>query len=146
MLKFLVLNGPNINLLGIRETDVYGDETYDNINLRITTEAKKLKIEVDIRQSNHEGELIDAIHDARKKFDAIIINPGAYTHYSIAIRDAIKSIDIPTIEIHLSNIYTREEFRKNSVIAPVCIGQISGFDGNSYILGLHAAVMHCSKR
>lgn len=146
MLKFLVLNGPNINLLGIRETNVYGDETYDNINLRIIKEAEKLGIEVCIRQSNHEGELIDAIHDARKKFDSIIINPGAYTHYSIAIRDAIKSVNIPTIETHISNIYTREEFRKNSVIAPVCIGQISGFGGDSYILGLQAAVMYCSKR
>ena len=143
MLKFLVLNGPNINLLGIRETSVYGADTYESICARITNEAKKLEIEVDIRQSNHEGEIIDAIHDARKKFDAIIINPGAYTHYSIAIRDAIKSVEVPTIEIHLSNIHAREEFRKNSVIAPVCVGQISGFGGDSYILGLHAAVMHC---
>lgn len=145
MLEILVIHGPNLNLLGTRETNVYGQETFDGINGRIKEEARLLGVEVSIIQSNHEGEIIDAIHNSRAKYNAIVINPGAYTHYSIAIRDAIKSVDVPAVEVHLSNIHAREEFRTKSVIAPVCIGQISGFGGDSYILGLRAVVLHCSK-
>lgn len=139
MRRILVINGPNLNLLGVREKNVYGTETLESIEKAIELEAQKLKVQVDCRQSNHEGVLIDWIHECRGKYDALVINPGAYTHYSIAIRDAIKAVEIPTVEIHLSNIHSREEFRSKSVIAPVCQGQISGFGGYSYILGLHAA-------
>jgi 3-dehydroquinate dehydratase II len=139
MKKILVLNGPNLNLLGTREKEIYGNETLQDIAQKTVSEGLKLDMEVDFAQSNHEGELIDKIHGARSVYDMIIINPGAYTHYSIAIRDAIKSVDIPTIEIHLSNIHAREEFRSKSVIAPVCIGQICGFGSMSYILALNAA-------
>lgn len=138
MKKVLVVNGPNLNLLGQREKDVYGSETLEDIAKKAHVEAQKLDIEMSFIQSNHEGELIDRIHAARGNFDAIIINPGAYTHYSIAIRDAIKAVEIPAIEVHMSNIYNREEFRSKSVIAPVCTGQVSGFGVNSYILALHA--------
>lgn len=138
MKKILVLNGPNLNLLGIREKDIYGNETLNDIAKKTVEEGLKLGLEVDFFQSNHEGEIIDKIHSARTIYEKIIINPGAYTHYSIAIRDAIKSVEIPTIEIHLSNIHAREEFRSKSVIAPVCIGQICGFGSQSYILALMA--------
>ncbi len=138
MKKVLILNGPNLNLLGIREPDIYGNETLEDIAKKTNSEAQNLNIDIDFVQTNHEGEIIDKIHDAQNKYDAIIINPGAYTHYSIAIRDAIKSTNIPTIEVHLSNIYAREEFRSKSVIAPICIGQISGFGSNSYIMALKA--------
>ena len=141
MKKVLVINGPNLNLLGVREKGVYGSETLVDIAMKVNEEAGKLGLETDFVQSNHEGEIIDKIHDARGKYDVIIINPGAYTHYSIAIRDAIKSVEIPAIEVHLSNIHAREEFRSKSVIAPVCAGQISGFGGNSYIAALHAAAL-----
>ena len=139
MKKVLVLNGPNLNLLGIREKDVYGNETLEDIAVKVNAEAARINVEVDFVQSNHEGEIIDKIHEARMKYDAIIINPGAYTHYSIAIRDAVKSVYIPVIEVHMSNIYSREEFRSKSVIAPVCLGQISGFGSSSYLLALNAA-------
>ncbi|MCX7747488.1 MAG: type II 3-dehydroquinate dehydratase [Clostridia bacterium] len=139
MKKILVVNGPNLNLLGTREKDIYGRETLNDIAVRVNEEAEKLSMFVDFVQSNHEGEIIDKIHDARGKYDVLIMNPGAYTHYSIAIRDAVKAAEIPTIEVHLSNIHSREEFRSKSVIAPVCVGQISGFGGNSYIIALHAA-------
>ncbi len=139
MRRILVINGPNLNLLGVREKNVYGTETLESIEKAIELEAQKLKVQVECRQSNHEGVLIDWIHECRGKYDALVINPGAYTHYSIAIRDAIKAVEIPTVEVHLSNIHFREEFRSKSVIAPVCQGQISGFGGYSYILGLHAA-------
>jgi 3-dehydroquinate dehydratase II len=141
MKRVLIINGPNLNLLGIREKGVYGSETLAEIAARVMKEAEVLGLDVDFVQSNHEGEIIDKIHDARGKYNVLIINPGAYTHYSIAIRDAVKAVEIPTIEIHLSNIHSREEFRSKSVIAPVCTGQISGFGGNSYIVALHAAVM-----
>lgn len=141
MKKIVVINGPNLNLLGIREKNVYGTETLEDIARRVNIEAQRLNVDVDFIQSNHEGEIIDRIHEARGKYDAIIINPGAYTHYSLAIRDAIKAVEIPTIEVHLSNIHAREEFRAKSVIAPVCVGQISGFGGNGYLLALNAAVM-----
>lgn len=141
MKKILVLNGPNLNLLGTREKDIYGNETLEDIAKRTVAEGLKFEMEVDFIQSNHEGELIDKIHGARTIYDMIIINPGAFTHYSIAIRDAIKSVEIPTIEIHLSNIHAREEFRSISVIASVCIGQICGFGSSSYILAINAAAL-----
>ncbi|AEV68012.1 type II 3-dehydroquinate dehydratase [Acetivibrio clariflavus] len=141
MKKILIINGPNLNLLGTREKEVYGTETLDDIAKKVAEEAAKLNVNIEFFQSNHEGDIIDKIHAARGNTDAIIINPGAYTHYSIAIRDAIKAVEIPTIEIHLSNIHAREEFRSHSVIAPVCVGQICGFGSNSYILGLNAAAL-----
>lgn len=141
MKKILIINGPNLNLLGTREKEVYGTETLDDIAKKVAEEAAKLNVNIEFFQSNHEGDIIVKIHAARGNTDAIIINPGAYTHYSIAIRDAIKAVEIPTIEIHLSNIHAREEFRSHSVIAPVCVGQICGFGSNSYILGLNAAAL-----
>ena len=139
MIKVRVLHGPNLNLLGIREPDVYGALTLDQINEQIKTHADSIGIHVEIDQFNSEGDLVNAIHEARDWADAIVINPGAYTHYSVALRDAIASVKVPTVEVHLSNIYAREEFRRESVIAPVCAGQISGFGAGSYLLGLEAA-------
>lgn len=139
MKKVLFLNGPNLNLLGAREKSVYGNETLKDIESKIAVEASRLELLADFFQSNHEGYLIDRIHEARGVYDMLLINPGAYTHYSIAIRDAIKAVEIPTIELHLSNIHNREDFRSRSVIAPVCLGQISGFGSESYILALYAA-------
>jgi len=138
MKKVMVINGPNLNMLGVRERDVYGTDTLEEINERLRKLAGKLKLEIECFQSNAEGEIIDKIHSCYKAYDGIIINPGAYTHYSHAISDAIKSVDIPAVEVHLSNIHRREEFRKNSVIAPSCIGQISGFGAYSYNLALYA--------
>lgn len=138
MKKVLVVNGPNLNMLGIREKGVYGSETLLDIARAVNEISTELGLETDFVQSNHEGEIIDKLHAARGVYDAVIINAGAYTHYSIAIRDAIKAIETPTIEIHLSNIHSREEFRHISVIAPVCVGQICGFGKMSYILALHA--------
>ena len=140
MKRILVINGPNINLLGIREKGVYGSETLEEINEKIKAEAERLGVGIDFYQSNHEGSIIDKIHEARGVYSTVIINPGAYTHYSIAIRDAIKAVELPFIEVHLSNIYSREEFRNKSVIAPVCAGQIAGFGGDGYILALIEAV------
>ena len=140
MKNVLIINGPNLNLLGVREKSVYGIDTLDDICSMVAEEAKILKMKVDFMQSNHEGEIIDKIHDARGRFDILVINPGAYTHYSIAIRDAIKAVEIPTIEVHLSNVHAREEFRSKSVIAPVCVGQISGFGAVSYLLALKVAM------
>jgi 3-dehydroquinate dehydratase-2 len=139
MKKVLVINGPNLNLLGVREKNVYGSETLLDIANDVNIASEGLGLETDFIQSNHEGEIIDKLHSARGVYDVIILNAGAYTHYSIAIRDAIKAVEIPTIEIHLSNIHSREEFRHTSVIAPVCAGQICGFGKMSYILALHAA-------
>ena len=139
--RIIIINGPNLNMLGTRERDVYGTTTLSEIAAAVTEEAKVLGIDSDFVQTNHEGEIIDKIHEARGRYDTIIINPGAYTHYSIAIRDAIKAVELPCIEVHLSNIHAREEFRTNSVIAPVCAGQISGFGANSYILALQAVAM-----
>jgi 3-dehydroquinate dehydratase-2 len=138
--KVLVLHGPNLNLLGERETGIYGKNTIEDINVEIIEKGKELNIDCEIFQSNTEGEIINLLHSARGRFDGVIINAGAYTHYSIAIRDAIAAIKIPTVECHLSNIYAREDFRHISVIAPVCAGQISGFGKYSYILALYGLI------
>lgn len=137
-MKILFLNGPNINLLGTREPDKYGHLTLDDIVAKIDIEAKILGVEVEFFQSNIEGELVDKIQQAKSVFNGIVINPAGYTHTSVAIRDAISAVAIPTVEVHISNIHAREEFRKHSMIAPVCIGQITGFQANSYKLGLIA--------
>lgn len=139
--RIIVINGPNLNLLGTREKDIYGTSTLSEIASAVTDEAQRLGMEADFVQSNHEGEIIDKIHEARGRYDIIIINPAAYTHYSIAIRDAIKAVELPCIELHMSNIHSREEFRSKSVIAPVCTGQICGFGANSYIIAIRAAAL-----
>jgi 3-dehydroquinate dehydratase-2 len=136
----LVLHGPNLNLLGQREPGIYGSVTLAEINRQLQLEAKKMAVEISPVQSNHEGVLVDAIHEALGKHQGILINAGAYTHTSIAVRDAIAAVNLPVVEVHLSNIYQREEFRHHSYIASVAIGQISGFGMQSYILGLHALV------
>jgi len=141
-MKILVIHGPNLNLLGNRENHIYGGNTLDFINTEIEKEAIRLGAEVETFQSNHEGAIIDKLHLAGPRFDYIIINPGAYTHYSYAIRDAVAAVKVPTIEVHLSNVHSREEFRSHSVIAPVCVGQISGFSYHSYLLALKYAVEH----
>lgn len=135
-MKILVINGPNINMLGIREKNIYGTMNYNSLCDTLNEKAKELEIELNIFQSNTEGLIIDTIQEAYEKYDGIIINPGAYTHYSIAIYDALKSVNIPTVEVHISNVNAREEFRKISVTAPACIGQISGFGIDSYVLAL----------
>ena len=139
-MKILVLNGPNLNLLGTREPSIYGATTLQEIEDRLRQEGFNLGVEIDFRQSNHEGELVTWIQEARGRIDTIILNAGAYTHTSVALRDAISACGIPTIEVHLSNIHAREEFRHRSLIAPVCVGQISGFGMNSYRLALKASV------
>lgn len=139
MITICVLHGPNINLLGIREPDVYGHDTFDELNRKIKERAKSLGVEARIFQFNSEGEIIDAIHECLNWAEAIVINPGAFTHYSYAIRDAIAAVRLPTIEVHFTNIHAREEFRRHSVTAPVTSGQIVGFGTNSYLLALEAA-------
>lgn len=137
MIRIRILNGPNLNLLGTREPGVYGDQTLQDIKNRLEEEAGAYSIELDFYQSNHEGDIIDKIHEAYQKgYNGIIINPGAFTHYSYAIRDAISSTNISTIEVHLSNIHAREEFRAKSVIAPVCMGQICGLGADAYSAAL----------
>lgn len=143
--RVLVLHGPNLNLLGLREPGIYGSLTLAEINRALEEEAKKLQAKVFPFQSNHEGVLVDAIHEAVGQHEGILINPGAYTHTSVALRDAIAAVNLPTVEVHLSNIYRREEFRHHSYIAPVAIGQISGFGAQSYLLGLQALVHHLRK-
>ena len=138
-MKILVINGPNLNLLGKREADIYGSRTLEDISESIIKLAAELDVKVVIKQSNHEGEIVDLIQNS-KEYAALVINPAAYTHTSVAIRDAIAAVSIPTVEIHLSNIYKREEFRHKSLISAVAHGQISGFGPESYQLGLRAAV------
>ena len=135
-MKVLFLNGPNLNLLGTREPEVYGRLTLADIEAKVRERAAQLKTEIDFRQSNQEGELVGWIQQAKGKFDVIVINAAAYTHTSVALRDAISAVGVPTIEIHLSNIHAREEFRHKSLIAPVCRGQICGFGQKSYIIFL----------
>ena len=138
LMRVLVLNGPNLNLLGEREPGIYGAASLNDICTHLTAAAEAMGITLAFAQSNHEGELIDILHAARLECDGVILNAGAYTHYSYAIRDAVAAIKIPVVEVHLSNIHAREEFRHTSVIAPVCIGQISGFGADSYDLALTA--------
>lgn len=146
MKKVALIHGPNLNFLGIRSPEIYGGDTYKMINKEILEEAAKYDMDLEIFHSNHEGEIIDFIQTCyESQIDGIIINAGAFTHYSYAIRDAVASVNIPTIEVHLSNINSREEFRKESVIAPVCVGQICGFGKYSYILGIHGIYNHLHK-
>ena len=138
--KVLLLNGPNLNLLGTRQPEIYGKLTLTQIKKKVLALAKTLGVDVEFRQSNNEGELVTWIQQAAEKFAAIVINPAAYTHTSLAMRDAISAVGIPTVEIHLSNIHKREQFRHHSFIAEVSVGQIAGFGFDSYLLGLRAAV------
>lgn len=139
-MKILFLNGPNLNLLGQREPEIYGRTSLTDIEAKVRERGTKLGVEIDFRQSNQEGELVAWIQEAKGKFDALVLNAAAYTHTSIALRDAISAIGVPTIEIHLSNIHAREEFRQKSLIAPVCLGQILGFGPHSYVLAVEAAI------
>ena len=138
--KILVIHGPNLNLLGKREKKIYGNISLEKINSQLKQLAKDLNVQLEVKQSNVEGELVNFIQGARKGYAGILINPAAYTHTSVAIRDALLAIKIPTVEVHLSNIYQREEFRHKSITAPACVGQITGFGKMSYLLGLMALV------
>ena len=143
-MKLLILHGPNLNLLGTREPEVYGSMTLADIDGKLKELGRELGVEVKSLQSNHEGALIDALHDARTWANGVVFNPGGYTHTSIALRDAISAIQIPVVEVHLSNVYAREEFRHVSMISAVCKGKITGFGWRSYLLGLRALVDHLS--
>ncbi|WP_042271951.1 type II 3-dehydroquinate dehydratase [[Clostridium] dakarense] len=134
-MKIIVINGPNLNMLGKREPGIYGNETLDDLRKYVKDEFKD-DVDIEFFQSNHEGYIIDKLHEANEEFDGVVINPGAFTHYSYAIHDAIKSISTKVVEVHISNIHQREEFRQKSVTASACIGQISGFGFESYILGI----------
>ena len=145
-MRVLVIHGPNLNLLGEREPQIYGSQTLSDINERIESAARDLGIDVESVQHNSEGAIIDALHGARTGADAVILNPGAYTHYAYAIADAIAAIQVPVIEVHLSNVHAREAFRRVSVVAPVCAGSIGGFGAESYVLALRASLALKEKR
>lgn len=145
MLRVLVMSGPNLNLLGVREPEVYGTTTLADIETMVATRAADLGVVVTFYQSNHEGALIDRLHAAMGECDAVVFNPGAYTHYSYALRDAIAAIGLPVVEVHLSDVSAREDFRRLSVTEPVCIAQISGLGAASYTVGLETAVSHVRK-
>jgi 3-dehydroquinate dehydratase-2 len=141
-MKIIVINGPNLNLLGKREPDIYGAESLDNMMAKVKQRGKEIGVDVDYIQSNEEGTLVTKIGETAGKYDGIIINPAAYTHTSVALRDAILACKVPCVEVHLSNIYSREEFRHKSLTAAACIGQISGFGGMSYLLALDGLIAH----
>ncbi len=143
MKKILVINGPNLNLLGEREPGIYGGDNYETLCEKLMDKADELSVKCEVFQSNHEGAMIDKLHSARAEFDGIVLNAGAFTHYSYAVRDAIAAIKIPVIEVHISNVFAREDFRKTSVIAPVCKGSISGLGFGSYFLAMEALVNYC---
>ena len=142
-MKFLILNGPNLNLLGSREPDIYGATGYEALCSMLGERASAMGAEADCVQSNHEGALIDAIHDAAGRYDAIILNPGAFTHYSYAILDALKAVDVPCIEVHISNVHRRETFRHTSVTAPACVGQICGLGTFGYVAAMQYFLENC---
>ncbi len=144
-MHILTINGPNLDLLGSREKDIYGKDNLESIENQLHKVARELKISIDCKQSNHEGEIVDWIGQAKDKIDGIIINPAGYTHTSVAIRDAISAVNIPTIEVHLSNVHAREEFRRHSFIVSVCVGQICGFGASSYELALRGLILLLSK-
>ena len=146
MIRILVLHGPNLNMLGVREQDLYGRQTLNDINGKLDSWAKEAGVQLEAKQSNREGDLVTWIQEARGQFDAIVINPAAYTHTSIALRDAVLSAEVPTVEVHLSNIHQREEFRHQSFLAGVALGQISGFGPTSYLLGVQAALDHVQSK
>lgn len=145
MRKILILHGPNLNLLGQREPDVYGHLTLDDINEKLVKAGNELGSSVETMQSNSEGKLVDALQQAGSEKDGVVFNPGGYTHTSVALRDAIAAIPIPVIEVHISNVFAREEFRHHSILAPVCLGKITGFGWQSYLLGMQALVMAFEK-
>ncbi len=144
--KILVIHGPNLNLLGLREPEQYGTLTLEEVNRRIESFAREKGVEVEIFQTNHEGEMVERIHGAMGIFDAIVINPAAFTHTSVALRDALLATAIPAVEVHISNIHKREPFRRRSLISDVVVGQVSGFGPDSYILGLMAAILMMERR
>ena len=145
-MRILVIHGPNLNLLGEREPGIYGTENLEQVNGAILDRAKELGAQCEVFQSNHEGDIIDRLHEARREFDGVVLNAGAYTHYSYAIRDAIAAIRIPCVEVHISNVHAREEFRHTSVIAPACLGVVCGFGGDSFLLALEGLVRRLSQQ